>query len=215
MPAHPRTAVSLDALGTLVELEAPAPRLVAALAERGVDVSPEDAERAFAAEIAFYLEHHLEGRDSISLAELRSRCARVLEEQLGVADLLEPMLAALRFRAFPDAAPALWELRANGLRLVVVSNWDCSLPRVLEEAGLLGLVDGVVSSAEAGAAKPDPAPFLLGLELAGASPEQALHVGDSVERDVLGARATGMEGVLLDREGGGAIRSLGDLARLI
>jgi len=215
MPAHPRTAVSLDALGTLVELEAPAPRLVAALAERGVDVSPEDAERAFAAEIAFYLEHHLEGRDSASLAELRSRCARVLEEQLGVVDLLEPMLAALRFRAFPDAAPALWELRANGLRLVVVSNWDCSLPRVLEEAGLLGLVDGVVSSAEAGAAKPDPAPFLLGLELAGASPEQALHVGDSVERDVLGARATGMEGVLLDREGGGGIRSLGDLTRLI
>ena len=215
MPAHPRRAVSLDALGTLVELEAPAPRLVAALAERGVDVSPEDAERAFAAEIAFYLEHHLEGRDSISLAELRSRCARVLEEQLGVADLLEPMLAALRFRAFPDAAPALWELRANGLRLVVVSNWDCSLPSVLDEAGLLGLVDGVISSAEAGAAKPDPVPFLLGLELAGASPEQALHVGDSVERDVLGARATGMEGVLLDREGGGAIRSLGDLARLI
>src|SRR4051794_24770225 len=44
MSAHPRRAISLDALGTLVELEPPAPKLVAALAERGVDVAPADAE---------------------------------------------------------------------------------------------------------------------------------------------------------------------------
>jgi putative hydrolase of the HAD superfamily len=215
MSAHPRRAVSLDALGTLVELEPPAPKLVAALGERGVEIAPEDAERAFRAEIAYYLEHHLEGRDARSLDDLRDRCAAVLEAELGVGGLREAMLASLRFRAFADAAPALGELRSRGLALVVVSNWDCSLPGVLEEAGLLGLVDGVVSSAEAGAAKPDPAPFRRGLELAGVAPAESLHVGDSQRNDVDGARAAGVEAVLLARDGGGGIRSLRELPYLI
>ena len=175
----------------------------------------DEAERAFAAEIAYYLEHHLEGSDAAALDALRDRCAEVLGTSLGLSDVREPMLEALRFRAFPDAGPALEALRARGLSLVVVSNWDCSLPAVLEEAGLLGLVDGVVSSAEAGAAKPDPAPFRAGLELIGARPSEALHVGDSPEKDVAGARAAGMEAVLIAREGGGAIRSLDELAHLI
>lgn len=202
-------------MGTLVELEPPAPKLVAALAERGVKIAPEDAERAFRAEIAYYLEHHLEGRDARSLDDLRDRCAAVLEAELGVGSLREAMLASLRFRAFPDAAPALAELRGRGLALVVVSNWDCSLPGVLDEAGLLGSVDGVVSSAEAGAAKPDPAPFRRGLDFAGAAPAEALHVGDSQRNDVDGARAAGVDAVLLAREGGGDIQSLRELAYLI
>jgi putative hydrolase of the HAD superfamily len=215
MSAHPRRAVSLDALGTLVELEPPAPRLVSALAARGVEIAPADAERAFRAEITYYLEHHLEGRDARSLDDLRDRCAAVLEAELGVTGLRDPMLASLRFRAFDDAVPALTDLRARGLALVVVSNWDCSLPGVLEEAGLLGLVDGVVSSADAGAAKPDPRPFRRGLQLVGAPPAEALHVGDSPRNDVDGARAAGLQGLLLAREGGGAIRSLRELAYLI
>lgn len=215
MGAHPRTAVSLDALGTLVELEPPAPRLVRALALRGVEVGVDAAERAFAAEIAYYLDHHLEGGDPESLNALRDRCAEVLGASLGVADVREPMLEALHFRAFPDAAPALEALRSRGVARVVVSNWDCSLPSVLAEAGLLGLVDGVVSSAQAGAAKPDPAPFRAGLELVGARPSEALHVGDSEEKDVQGARAAGMEAVLISREGRGAIRSLAELPHLI
>ncbi len=98
---------------------------------------------------------------------------------------------------------------------MVVSNWDCSLSSVLGEAGLLELVDGVVSSAEAGAAKPDPAPFRRGLELVGARPAEALHVGDSQREDGEGARAAGMDAVLIAREGGGAIRSLAALPHLI
>ena len=57
------------------------------------------------------------------------------------------MMSAIRFRAFPDAAPALAELRGLGLKLVCVSNWDVSLPEVLERCGLDGALDGVVTSA--------------------------------------------------------------------
>jgi len=209
----------IDALGTLVHLEPPAPRLREALAAEGLKVTLADARRAFAAEIAYYLEHHLEGHDAVALEDLRDRCAAVLGTLLGLepSRVRAPMLGALRFSAFEDAAPALVELRSRGLALVVVSNWDCSLPEVLAAAELATLVDGVVSSAEAGAAKPDPAPFRRGLELAGVAAEEALHVGDSPENDLAGARAAGVRGVLLTRQGGtppGAIRSLAELAHL-
>src|SRR5690349_3329175 len=118
-------AVLLDGMGTLLRLVPPGPVLAQRL---GVDLAT--AERAFRAEVAYYLEHQLEGADAAGLADLRERSARVLAETAGVdpAGALEALMGSLRFEAFDDAAPALDELRARGVRLVVVSNWDCSLP---------------------------------------------------------------------------------------
>jgi putative hydrolase of the HAD superfamily len=215
-------AVLLDALGTLIRLEPPAPRLRAELRRlTGTDVGAEAAERAFEAEIAYYLEHHLEGRDQHSLDELRRRCAEVVAQVLGpeapdLATVRQAMLGSLEFTPFPDAEPALGELRDRGLRVVVASNWDCSLPDVLERAGLAGLVDGVVSSAVAGRAKPAPEVFLEALRVAGAESFEALHVGDSVENDVEGARAAGVRAVLLARDGDRppGIEAVGSLAEV-
>jgi putative hydrolase of the HAD superfamily len=111
------------------------------------------------------------------------------------------MLASLEFRPYLDVVPALTALRGDGHRLVIVSNWDCSLPEWLGPLGLLALVDGVVTSADVGAAKPDPRIFRRALELAGMRPENAVHVGDSVAGDVVGARALGIRAVLLQRAG--------------
>jgi putative hydrolase of the HAD superfamily len=193
--------VLLDSFGTLVSMEPPGPHLAAALG-----VSEARAEAAFRAEIAYYLEHHVEGRDAESLSDLRDRCARVLWEALGEEPALlalrgarAAMLAAIRFQAYPDAAPALRALRERGLTLVVASNWDCSLPQVLDQAGLAGLVDGVVASASVGADKPAPAVFERALELAGCGPAEAVHVGDSPSKDVAGAAAVGIRALLLRR----------------
>jgi putative hydrolase of the HAD superfamily len=82
-----------------------------------------------------------------------------------------------------------------------VSNWDVSLHGVLEQTGLAPLIDAVVTSAEFGAAKPDPAIFAHALELAGARAKDAVHAGDDVEADVHGARAAGIEPVLVARDG--------------
>jgi 2-haloalkanoic acid dehalogenase type II len=215
--------VLLDSFGTLVSMEPPGPRLAAALG-----VSEERAEAAFKAEIAYYLEHHVEGRDEASLADLRDRCARVLWEALGEEAALlglrgarAAMLDAIRFHPYPDAAPALSALRERGLRLVVASNWDCSLPEVLRRAGLAELVDGVVASATVGADKPAPALFEAALELAGCEASDAVHVGDSPSADVAGAAAAGIRPVLLQRDGtqpaGGAtvIASLAELPGLL
>jgi putative hydrolase of the HAD superfamily len=196
----------LDSLGTLVRLEPPAPRLREELSRLEVEVSEADAERAFAAEIAYYIDHHTDGADAASLELLRDRSAALLARELGL-DGVEPaavrsaMLASLEFTPFPEVPEALAELRGRGLRLVVVSNWDCSLPEVLERAGLRALVDGVVPSAVAGAAKPHPAVFEEGLRVAGVGASEAVHVGDSLRNDIEGAGAAGVRALLVVRNG--------------
>jgi putative hydrolase of the HAD superfamily len=206
MGAHPTPrAVLLDALGTLISFEPPAPRLRLALRERlGVDVSVQDAEAAIRAEIAYYRAHLHEGRDEASLADLRARCARAMRPVLGLDVPVEALLDSLRFFAYPDSAPALKALRAAGFRTIVVSNWDHSLHERLQQTGLAPLLDGALASAEVGAAKPDRAIFDAALELAGT--DDAWHVGDTVEADVEGALNAGLRPVLIDRHGGAAAR---------
>jgi putative hydrolase of the HAD superfamily len=196
-------AVLLDALGTLLSFEPPAPHLRAALARRGHEVGEAAAKEAIRAEIAYYRAHLHEGADAAALADLRGRCAEAMRPALpGVPlpDVLASLMEALRFFAYPDAAPALTALRAAGIRTVVVSNWDASLHERLAETGLAVLVDGALASAEVGAAKPERAIFTAALELAGAAPEEAWHVGDTLEADVEGARAAGLTAVLIDRQ---------------
>jgi putative hydrolase of the HAD superfamily len=205
-------AVLLDGMGTLLRLVPPAPALAE---ELGVDVPT--AERAFRAEVEYYVAHHLEGVDASKLADLRRRCAEVLAAEAGVdpGPALAALMDSLQFEPFDDAVPALTELRARGLRTVVVSNWDCSLASVLERVGLRPLVDAAVASAVVGAAKPQRAIFEAGLAAAGCAAAEAVHVGDSVENDVDGARAAGIRAFLLARDGGGDLRTLGELPTLL
>jgi putative hydrolase of the HAD superfamily len=217
MPA----AVLLDALGTLIELERPWPHLVAELGARGVVVSEDDARAAMLAEMAYYRAHHDEASDRPRLRDLRRRCAAVVQESLctplALADVEEALLAAVRFRPYPEVPEALRRLRADGARLAVVSNWDVSLHDVLERTRLRPLVDAVVISAELGVAKPDPAIFRAALERLGANADDALHAGDSLEHDVAGARAAGLEAVLVARDGApvpAGVRAVSSLAEL-
>jgi HAD superfamily hydrolase (TIGR01549 family) len=201
-------AVFLDALGTLVELEPPWAHLAQELGV-AADRRLVDAVRA---EMDYYKHHAHEGTDTAALAHLRARCADVLSRELGRDVSVEQMMAAIRFRAYADAPPALAELRSRRLRIVCVSNWDISLPDVLERCGLLEAVEGTVSSAGAGARKPDPAIFETALEVAAVQATEALHVGDTPEEDAAGARAAGIRVLLLDRQGGGDIASLTEIA---
>jgi putative hydrolase of the HAD superfamily len=218
--ATPPAAILLDALGTLVALEPPAPLLRVELARRfGLEVSERQAERAIAAEIAYYRAHLDDGRDCEGLQALRRECAGVLRSELPAAELeldplLDALLASLRFTAFPDVRPALVAARSRGQRLVVVSNWDVSLHGVLRALGLEPLLDGILTSAGVGARKPGPVIFEQALAVAGADPDEAIHVGDSLDDDVAGARSAGIEPVLVRRAPGPTIPGVRTISNL-
>jgi len=201
-----RRAVFLDALGTLIRLREPWPGLRELLRRRnGVEVSLADAQRAMLIEMDYYRARCVRAADRESLEALRRECAEILRTELALdlpaEDLIPTLLDALHFEPFADTVPALRAWRASGLRIIVASNWDVSLHDVLRRTRLDVLVDGVVCSAEVGRSKPDPAVFVAALELAGVAAEEAVHIGDSVEEDVAGAQAAGIEAWLLVRDG--------------
>ena len=187
-------AVTIDAYGTLVRLTGPVPELRAGLAALGVERDAEAVGLAFAKESAYYREHSFEGRDEASLYDLRLRCVAIILDELGSdlepAAFVDAFVDAMRFELLPDAGAALQKLRRHGLAVAVVSNGDVGLAQHLDGLGLGDVT--VVTSAQAGAPKPDPAVFTLALELLGVQPSRALHVGDS-DADEAGASAAGMQ----------------------
>jgi FMN phosphatase YigB (HAD superfamily) len=187
--------VTVDAFGTLVELESPVPRLREALAERGVERDDATVAAAFAAEAAYYAEHNVEGGDEERLRRLRRECAAIFlhsaAADLDPEEFTRPFVGALVFRPVDGAVAALERLRAAGLALACVSDWDVSVGEQLWRAGLRSFFAAVVSSAETGREKPDPGVFLAALARLGVRPERALHVGD-MEADREGAAAAGL-----------------------
>jgi HAD superfamily hydrolase (TIGR01509 family) len=188
-------AVTIDAFGTLLALRDPVSALQDALAVRGVERAEEEVRQAFEAEVAYYVARSHEGRDEATLALLRRNCAQAFldaaDAGLDAAAFTEAFLDALVFEEVPGAAAACRSLAEAGLRLAVVSNWDIGLHEHLGGLGLDTLVDVVVTSAEAGAAKPAPAVFDFALQRLGASPARAVHIGDA-PADQEGAAAAGM-----------------------
>lgn len=104
-----------------------------------------------------------------------------------------------RHRVYPDAEPTLAALRRTH-RLGLVTNGLVDLQRAkLGASGLEPYFDAVVVSTEVGIGKPDPRIFLHALAALGPVPDEAAMVGDSLERDVAGARAAGIRGIWLNR----------------
>ncbi len=97
--------------------------------------------------------------------------------------------------------PALAALRQRGLKLTVVSNANGKLRVLFERLALAECVDCVLDSHDEGVEKPDPRFFDIALARSGARRDRTIHVGDLYHVDVVGARAAGLRGVLLDEAG--------------
>ena len=145
-----------------------------------------------------------------------------MEEQRQLLDMvLESQFAPDAWELYPDVLPMLGELRDGGSAVCVISDWGSNLESILASLGLDRYLDFVLASGAAGLAKPDPALFRLAATRAGVDPADAVMVGDSYRADVLGARAAGMDGLLLDRAGDATvddvrvIRSLAELPSLV
>jgi len=104
------------------------------------------------------------------------------------------------FELYEDVIPVLAELRAAGLKIGLVSNSARDVRAFAEHHGLD--IDAGISSFHHGKTKPHASIFRAVLDLLEVAPEEAAMVGDTVEDDVEGARAIGMQAVLVDRLGG-------------
>jgi len=184
-------AVTIDAYGTLLRLLDPVPALVDVLAERGVRRTPDVVLAGFEAEAAYYVPRVAEGENEAGLARLRRDSAGVFLDAVAAdldADEFAPVyVGAMRFEPIKGSVDALRCLRALGLELAVVANWDLSLRERLQEAGLAHFFSVVVHAAR----KPSPDGLLHALGRLGVNPRRAVHIGDA-GTDEAAARAAGM-----------------------
>jgi len=205
-------AVLLDAAGTLFDLARPLGDTYSSLAgEFGGDLDSETLTAGFrgaftdAPPMAFPGWHGAE-LDRAERGWWRAVVERVTHEAGGVPEfdsyfdrLYAHYASARAWHVFDEVPDVLTALRGRGLGLAVVSNFDSRLPPLLDALGLAPFFDMVVCSGAVGAAKPDGAIFAHALTTLGVEGHEALHVGDSRVHDYDGARAAGLEALLVDR----------------
>lgn len=101
----------------------------------------------------------------------------------------------------PGTLEALEELKSQGYKLAIVSNAEGQVANDAKRFGLAPFFDVIVDSFVVGVEKPDPRIFHIALERLGVSPEETRFAGDIYSIDMVGARAAGIEGALIDQHG--------------
>jgi putative hydrolase of the HAD superfamily len=206
---HPALrAVCFDAAGTLFTLRRPVGTTYARIARRyGIIAAPATLERGF--------RRGLDTAPPLAFPRTpyRARRAREARWWRGIVDAAfaaaaifpvpDPLFQALvahygragAWRIAPGARSLLRGLRARGMRLAVVSNFDSRIEGILEGLGLTPLLDAIAFSSAAGTAKPAPGIFRQALATLGVRPTEAVHVGDDPIADIAGARRAGLDAI--------------------
>ncbi|MFQ5656960.1 MAG: HAD family hydrolase [Candidatus Methylomirabilales bacterium] len=169
--------------------------------DEGVEVSSEQFDQVF-----YAADDALVGAipATLSFGDTVMRLAQDVNHGLGLRD---PMFAERVAKRFLDeaqerlsASAVLLADLSDRYRLGIVSNFYGNLDTVCREVGLSPFVTVLVDSARVGYVKPDPKIFLLALAALQAEPTQAVFVGDSLRRDMAGAREVGMAHIWLTAE---------------
>lgn len=209
-----KTTVFFDAAGTLLTVDGSVGERYAVLARAyGKDVAPHEIEAGFRRSFPNAPPLAFPGAPAAKLAELEHAWWRAVVRDVFAGfgpfpnfdDYFDALYVAFAqpeaWRLYPETPATLDTLRARGYRLGVISNFDMRLFGLLDGLGIADRFDPIIASSRAGAAKPDPAIFRHALTACGANAEQAVHVGDTYELDVLGARAAGVAAILINRVG--------------
>jgi putative hydrolase of the HAD superfamily len=226
--AHPDATVLLFDFGGTLDAEGIAwkARFVRLWREEVGEVEPESFDRAF-----YNADDELVGNTpaTLPLAETVERLSHSLARRLGGDPEAADRIAARFSREASEhlcASAALLKRLAARYRLGIVSNFYGNLATVCEEAGLSPHLSVAIDSAAVGASKPDPRIFEAALAALAARAGDALFIGDSLARDMAGARGVGMPHVLLAGSGPSApaaaccpedpvIRRLADLEEVL
>ena len=223
-------ALTLDATGTLITLARPVGETYAEIARSfGAHLDPEAVDVSLRTVFSEMPSLSFPGASPNRIPGLERGWWRELVSRVVVAagrvESFSPFFDALyehyarggAWRAYPEAVEALQAVRARGCRTAVISNFDSRLMNILRALELDHYFDHVTYSSGSGAAKPENAIFALTLARLDVRPEEALHAGNDPRTDVAGARAAGLEGILVDRSRreadpkGGVVSSLLDL----
>jgi putative hydrolase of the HAD superfamily len=203
----PVRAVFFDAGNTLVRMDYTT--IAAQLGRFGVETTPDDLRRAEIRARVRLDPHFAAGTSTESRQTGRWYLQYVLEGVGAPVTVLDAMLGWQRSYnqpigvwtvPDPEALPALRLLHARRIRTGVISNSNGTVRGILDGFGLTPYLDFVLDSSEVGVEKPDARIFALALERAAVTAPEALYVGDLYTVDVLGARAAGLRGVLMDPE---------------
>ena len=206
-------AVFFDAAGTLMRPQRAVGESYAAFAENyGMRVSPQDIASRFrtcfgAAPRLAFPGASAETIDALERDWWRTLVAQVFQPwgrfdrfDNFFADLFAYFARAEAWQLYPEVLETLSALKARGLRLSVISNFDSRLLKILCGLGIGATFDEILVSSSIGFAKPEPEIFHAALKRFNLRPEQAVHVGDSEINDRQGANNAGLRGVLVDRD---------------
>jgi putative hydrolase of the HAD superfamily len=193
-------AVTFDVGGTLIEPWPSVGHVYADVAARhGVDVGADILNARFrsawSARKSF--EHSRAGWEELVDAVFHGLCDPPC--QTFFSELYGRFSEPGAWRVYDDVVPALDGLAARGIRLAVISNWDERLRGLLRLLGLDRYFEAFVISCETGFPKPSPVIFERAAMELSLPADAILHVGDSVEMDVAGARAAGFHALRIDR----------------
>ncbi|MEY7970537.1 HAD family hydrolase [Saccharomonospora xinjiangensis] len=169
----------------------------------------------------------------LAYADMHATRTRAFLAELGVAvdtaqarefELRRKTFLRRSWRLFDDVLPCLEWLKAAGVKLAAVTNASGAHQRdKLAGLGLGTFFDHIAIAGEMGVAKPDPVMFHKVCSAIGCEPTHAVHVGDKLTTDAIGARDAGLGGVWLDRhkldveipDGVHVLNTLADLPELL
>jgi putative hydrolase of the HAD superfamily len=207
----PLRAVLFDATGTLIELrESVGERYARIAARHGVELPAWRLDDAFRRVVAragprvfpeasgAALEQHERDwwrrvvRDTFRATD---QTVRFADFEAFFRELFEGYAGADAWRAREGVRETLQALRADGLALGVVSDFDYRLPAILESLDLADSFETVILAGPHGVTKPDRRLFEAALAELGVPARAAAYVGDDPKRDLAGAAAAGLAAV--------------------
>jgi putative hydrolase of the HAD superfamily len=203
--------IFFDAGGTLFEVRGGVGKVYSDIALRyGVGIDPAEAERLFRAAFLLRSSENFPSIMGDSAAAERQwwfdlvqgifagRMPQSIFKEC-FAEIYDYFRSAAAWLLYPEVQQTLIQLKAKGIRMGIISNFDSRLREIIANLGIAPFIEQVTTSWSAKAAKPDAKIFLKAAAEMRVAPSEAFHVGDSIREDVQGAKNAGMIPVLIDR----------------
>ncbi len=185
-------AITLDLDNTLIDFmkmkTAASNAAAKAMIKAGLKMKLKDAERLLFDEYIKDIEGNHAFQDFL-------KKHNALSDRILAAAINAHVITKLKYlKTYPRVKSTLKKLRAKGIKLAIITD----APRLkayqrLDAIGLADFFDVVVSMDDTGKVKPSVIPFKKTLKLLDVKPEEAMHLGDWPEKDILGAKKIGMK----------------------